>query len=100
MPKIYLITYPKRLTKEGIKLNEKTGVGLTNHKPLGEVVAKAAKAAQHPGVAAWKVEVLFISNHAAKKRNKRQLKDGSLVNIVRGEWGSDGNGRWATAGCT
>ena len=103
MPKIYLISYRKSLTKEGISPNEKTGVGLTNHKPLNEVVAKvakAAKAAQHPGVAGWKVEVLFVSNHAAKKRIKRKLKDGGLVNIVRGEWESDGNSRWATPGCT
>jgi len=94
MPKIYFITYPENIPQKGISFNEKTRVGLTNHKPLQVLVDKFAKYRD------WKVEVRFISKQAAKRRNKRKCKDGSLVNIALGEWESDGNGRWATAGCT
>jgi len=94
MPQIYFITYPETLPQKGISRNEKTRVGITNHKPLKELVDKFAKYRD------WKVEVRFITKQAAKRRNKRKHKDGSLIDIVQGEWESDGNGRWATAGCT
>ncbi|KAI4637978.1 hypothetical protein J4E83_000799 [Alternaria metachromatica] len=94
---VYSITYPKTSSKESSIPNENIGVGITNHIPFITLLEQLVNC---PDFRAWKVaHVGFLTRGKAEKRNKRKEKDGDIVDIVRGEWKSDGYGRWATAGC-
>ena len=97
MPRTYSITYPNTFLNVRISPNGDTRIGITNHIPWVDIVEELIK---YPDFRGWKVE--YVGNflkREAKRRNKRKYKDGRVVDLVHGEWKSDGYDWWATTGC-
>lgn len=97
MSRVYAIMYPITLSNESVIANENTGFGITNHMPFIDLVEKIV---HRPECRGWRVEYLgFFTKDKAERKYNPNNEDGSVLDIVRGEWKSDGYRRWATAGC-
>ena len=95
--KVYLVTYPATLPKEGIVPVEERIEALTNYISILGFVDSEEDGVKERG---W--EVKDIGNMTAEEAiDEYNIKDGEPVEIEEGdEWQCDEKGRWATPGRT
>jgi len=101
--KVYMVTYPATLPKEGTVPVEEKYEALTNHLPALEIVGFAENSLLDENgqeVPGWSIECIG-SMTAEEARQKYSVKYGDPVEIEEGyEWKCYEKGQWATPGRT